>query len=295
MNAYSLSSETPHLPRHSPKLLAMFGKYARSYMARRFNAVRLLKNEYENLDIPHNDDPVILYLNHPSWWDPLTSILLATQRFPQRSHYAPMDAAMLRKYSFFERLGFFGIDPESSTGAARLIRASRAILQKPGSMLWITAEGKFTDCRPRPLNLRPGLAHIARYRTNAWIVPMALEYTFWHESTPEALIALGEPMRVSADTSQLTVEEWQNKLSFTLEALMDELADASCTRKEELFINLLQGTRGVGGVYDLWRRFKSMARGSRFDPAHMDQSQNSQALQTGNTRAAQQSSQGFPS
>ncbi len=59
-------------------------------------------------------------------------------------------------------------------------------------MLWITAEGAFTDHRARPVALRPGLAHLARQVPGAVILPLALDYTFWNESRPEALLRFGD-------------------------------------------------------------------------------------------------------
>ena len=43
----------------------------------------------------------------------------------------------------------------------------------------------------RPVRLRPGLAHLARRVPGATIVPLALEYPFWDERTPEALCRFG--------------------------------------------------------------------------------------------------------
>ena len=67
-------------------------------------------------------------------------------------------------------------------------------------MLWITAEGSFTDARTRPVRLRPGLAHLARRVPGATIVPLALEYPFWDERTPEALCRFGTPMESGGGT-----------------------------------------------------------------------------------------------
>ena len=40
------------------------------------------------------------------------------------------------------------------------------------------------------------------------------------------------------------------------------------TRDPDRFTTLLDGKTGVGGVYDVWRRTKSWARGERFDASH---------------------------
>ncbi|MEX2670689.1 MAG: lysophospholipid acyltransferase family protein [Phycisphaeraceae bacterium] len=253
------------LPRNSPRLLSLFARYVRRYVGKHFNAVRVLSGTEPELP---KDSPVVFYVNHPGWWDPLMMILLATARYPERQHYAPFDAAMLRKYAFFERLGFFGVEQETRRGAARLLRAADAIMQQPGATLWITAEGRFTDVRDRPIVLRPGLAHIARRMPHGYIVPLALEYTFWEESTPEALIAFGEPIDVAHADADRDVEVWQDLLQQRLEHVMARLAEAASSRRADAFERLIAGRQGVGGIYDLWRRLKFWSRGRRFDPSH---------------------------
>src|ERR671912_485639 len=68
---------------------------------------------------------------------------------------APLGAAMLRKYRFFSRLGFFGVD-QTPRGAAAFLRTAGAICRGPNTAVWVTAEGEFSDVRRRPLRLRPG-------------------------------------------------------------------------------------------------------------------------------------------
>ena len=140
------------------------------------------------------DRPVIIYSNHPSWWDPVLYMLLCGALFPDRAGYGPMEARALGKYGLLERMGVFGIEVDSPRGAARFLSTSLRVLSDPRSSLWITAEGAFTDHRVRPVRLRPGLAHLARRVPGVTILPLALEYTFWNESRPEALVRFGPPI-----------------------------------------------------------------------------------------------------
>ena len=54
----------------------------------------------------------------------------------------------------------FGVDLDSPRGAASFMAASRKILDRPGRVMWITAQGRFSDVRERPLGLRPGVARL---------------------------------------------------------------------------------------------------------------------------------------
>jgi len=165
----------------------------------------------------------------------------------------------------FERMGVFGVALDSPGAAARFLKTSIHVLSDPASMLWITAEGEFTDPRRRPLRLRPGIAHLARRVPGAIILPLALEYTFWDESRPEVLARFGAPVETGA---QHSVAEWTAILQDALGATMDGLAAEAMQRDPALFQTLLRGGAGVGGVYDLYRRSRARLAGRPFDPRH---------------------------
>ncbi len=250
------------LARRSEPLFRLFALYLRWYISRNFHAVRLSRTGIPR--IPANR-PLIVYSNHPSWWDPAVYILLCDMLFRGRAGFGPMDSAALGRYRVLERMGVFGVPLDDKRGAAIFLRTSLAVLARPGAMMWITAEGAFTDPRPRPVRLRPGLAHLARRVPDATILPLAIEYTFWNESSPEALLRFGEPLQ----TNMLTgAGAWTDRLEQGLTRTMDTLADESATRNPALFEPLLRGGAGVGGLYDSWRWLRSTARGRRFDPSH---------------------------
>ena len=282
-----------------------FGWYLRWYFYRKFHAVRI-----SHAGRPHGfaGRPLIIYGNHPSWWDPALYILLCTVLFPGRRGYGPMDAKALgnpdvglvtmsevadqigaicdrtaiplivdadtgfgnalnvqRTVRVFERMGVFGIALDTPRGAARFLSTSLRILSDPASILWITAEGEFADVRRRPLQLRPGIAHLARRVPGAVILPLAVEYPFWNESRPEALVRFGDPIESGP---QRTVAGWTGHLEAELTRTMDGLAAEAVQRDPRRFQTLLRGGGGVGGIYDLYRRSRAFAAGRRFDPRH---------------------------
>ena len=239
-----------------------FGWYLRWFFYRRFHAVRLSRS---GLPGAFAGRPLIIYGNHPSWWDPALYILLCVKLFPERLGYGPMDAKALGSYGIFERMGVFGIALDSPRGAAQFLSTSLRILSDPSSVLWITAEGEFADARRRPLKLRPGIAHLARRVPGAIILPLAVEYTFWNESRPEALVRFGQPIEAGRHRN---VAEWTDHLESELARSMDTLAAESIQREPSLFRTLLRGGAGVGGIYDLYRRSRALAAGRRFDPRH---------------------------
>ncbi|WP_210528755.1 lysophospholipid acyltransferase family protein [Rubellimicrobium arenae] len=229
-------------------------------MASSFRAVRLARPGLP--DLPR-DRPLVVYSNHPSWWDPAFYIVLHSRLFPGRDGYGPMEEAMLKRYGFFRRVGIFGVS-EGRSGAARFLNVSQAILSDPGRMLWVTAQGRFADPRERPLGLRPGVAHLMARMPQAVAVPLALEYPFWSEKRPEALALFGQPLEGPADAAG-----WGRRLEDALTGTCDHLAALSAARDPSAFVNLLAGTSGVGGVYGAWLRLKALRRGERHVPDHL--------------------------
>lgn len=250
-------------PEVSPLLLSLFERYVRSYLARHFHALRLAKAQRPD-PVAIRGKPLIVYFNHPSWWDPLICLRLAEQFFPDRTSYAPMDAAALRKYPFFERLGFFGVELGSARGARHFLTVSQQVLSRPDAALWIAAEGQFTDPRARPLRLRSGIGHLAARVRQAVLLPLALEYPFWEERTPEALARFGEEL--AASEAGLTATDWTTVLETRLQTALDALAAEALARDPAHFDVLLDGAAGVGGIYDAWRRLKARLRGDEALP-----------------------------
>jgi 1-acyl-sn-glycerol-3-phosphate acyltransferase len=252
------------LPPLSPLLVRLFTAYARRYLQRSFHAVRLAC-----IGMPPQvpEAPLIIYCNHPSWWDPLLCFVLAYHCFPAHTHYAPIAAEALARYRFFTRLGFFGVTPGTLRGAATLLRVGQAIMQQPRTALWMTPEGRFTDPRPRPVRLQPGLGHLASRLERGSIVPLALEYPFWEERFPEALGCFGAPVRIASGPRR-SAHAWTALLTEQLAAVQDCLATVACQRDRAAFVVLFEGRTGVGGVYDCWSALRARLHGIRFHKAH---------------------------
>ena len=247
----------------SRRLLAFFATYLHWYIGRHFHALRLANGDR----FSNATGPLIVYANHASWWDPLSFILLSRHLLPGASHYGPMDAAALKHYAIFRKLGLFPVEPGTTRGAAQFFRAARKILSTPNSVLWVTPEGRFTDMRTRPAVFRPGLAALVARTGACTLVPLAFEYTFWDERLPEILISCGEAIKV-ADGQLHTAAEWSGQLAAALAATQDELAALSKLRDPALFTTLRSGRVGIGGVYDAWKRLLALLSGRVYEGSH---------------------------
>jgi 1-acyl-sn-glycerol-3-phosphate acyltransferase len=237
-----------------PVLLAGFLGYIERALRGNFHAVRMAQGGHAPL-VSHNT-PLVVYLNHASWWDPLVMMWLGARCYPGRPQFGPIDAAQLERYGFFKYLGVFGVEKGTVSGARTFLRTSRALLTQPGAMLWLTPQGRFADVRERPVNFATGLAHLAVREPDAMFVPLAIEYGFGQERYPEVILRFGPA--ISGRSLGANSAEVQASLEVGLESIQDALAAAACNREGTLFETLLQGRGGVSVPYDLWRRFKAM-------------------------------------
>jgi 1-acyl-sn-glycerol-3-phosphate acyltransferase len=245
----------------SPLALPAFRRLGERRLARHFHTLRLSRSQRPDLTAAR-ERPLIVYLNHSSWWDPLVCLQLAGQLFPGRRHYAPLEQATIRRHRLFARLGFFAVDLESARGARRLLEQATRVVEQPEATLWVTAGGTPADPRERPLKLQPGLGHLAARARHAVLLPLALEYPFWSDPLPEALARFGEELAVE-DTG-MRAHDWTEVIAARLEAAQDALA-AEALARDAAHFEVIQGAGAAtgGGVRDAWRRFRETLRARR--------------------------------
>lgn len=255
-------STAASLPGSAKRQLAWFTHYTRWYLQRNFHGLHLLRlsalDSLEGL-------PLLVCVNHPSWWDPLLGLFLSQRFFPHRRHAAPIAAEGLAKYKFFERLGFFGINPGTRQGAFRFLQIGEAVLGRSDGAFWVTPQGAFKDVR-LPIVLQPGVGYLARHLARFAMLPVALEYSFWNERYPEAFACFGSP--VIEYGWNRTPAHWNTLFTRRLQETVDALSFRVALRDASVFEPLLAGNAGVGGVYDLWRASKAKLLGKSWQAEH---------------------------
>ncbi|MFT8244808.1 lysophospholipid acyltransferase family protein [Roseomonas sp. BN140053] len=249
-----------------PRLHHFFHRMFSRFFRRHMRAARL---PHWGVPEPGPDDaPLVVFANHPSWWDGVAFMLLGARVLPDKTLFAPMDAAALTRYRFMRRIGVFGIETETPRGAVAFLRTAGQVLAAPGHALWMNAPGRFQDVRERPVGIAPGLVRLPEIAPGARFLPLALEYPFWTERKPEMLAAFGTPI-TGAELLALDRAARAERLRDALTDTMDRLAADALSRDPERFAVLLQGREGMGGIYELWRRALAALRGQRFDARHM--------------------------
>jgi 1-acyl-sn-glycerol-3-phosphate acyltransferase len=214
--------------------------------------------------------PLVIYVNHASWWDPLVCLYLQNELFSRRNAYAPMDAVALKKYRFFAKIGFFGVEQNARAGAAEFMRKAKAVLSQPSSILWLTPQGRFADVRERPVRFKPGLGHLPQSTGRAAYVPLALEYTHWEERKPEVLARFGPIEIFGGPTHEHAIKDmdWTRHFERQLEVTQDALALEAQRRVPADFNVILRSKSGTGFIYDAWRALRSSLAGENFQREH---------------------------
>ena len=253
-------------PTASRWMMRWFTLYCRIYIRRHFHSLRIslsgMPPQAEGL-------PLVIYSNHASWWDPLVFLVLKSEFFPSRKACAPIDAEMLRRYAFFKKLGFVGVERGSIRGARDFLATMERILGSPEHLLALTPQNGFVDIRQRPVQFASGLGHIATLGQPAVFVPVATEYVFWEERLPEILVRFGESTEtVHSSQPDHDARSFTSRFERNLMAAQDALAVESQRRNAADFKTILRGGAGQGGVYDLWRHAKASLRGQSFSRDH---------------------------
>jgi 1-acyl-sn-glycerol-3-phosphate acyltransferase len=243
-------------------MLRWFVWYSRRYLRRHFHGFRVGLEDRPTIDPSR---PLVIFLNHTSWWDPLTVLLITQHFFPERRFYAPIDAAALEKYGILRRIGLFGVEQGTLRGARQFLERSTEALASPNGNLCVTPQGRFADSRERPLAFEAGLGQLAKRLPDAVFLPLAIEYPFWEERLPEVLAHFGQPADLGGIVRS---SDATGRLEAAMLTTMDKLQERAVARHESAFENILLGSVGVGGIYDLWRRTRSWLRGERFVAEH---------------------------
>ena len=246
-----------------------FHGFLRPFLKRHFHAVAIERNAWDSFSI-QDDEPLLVYGNHPSWWDPLIAHFLNRSLFPDRQFYAPIDAEALEQYGVFSKLGFYGVRLNTTSGAGAFLKQSTAILNSEKTAVWITPEGRFSDVRDHTATLMPGLAHLCTRLARGTVLPLALEYVFWEERLPVCLAKFGDPMKI-AENHSLSKARWREDLTYALRQAQLELGALAMARSAEPFDDLIRGRAGAGFFYDSFRRLRSWTVGSKFRASHGEQ------------------------
>lgn len=201
--------------------------------------------------IPHAG-PLIVYMNHPSWWDGYMAFVL--NRVVLRSRFqgfAMMEEAQLRRYRFFSWSGAFSVHRQDARSAMRSVAyIGRVLAERRARCLYVFPQGEITPNDRRPLEIFGGVAHVVRRCGGATLWPIALRYEFGGEQRPEAFLRAGAPHYAppTANSHELTAD-----ISARLTAACDALRQEYISGDLGGYRTLLRGRTGTNRAFDAAR------------------------------------------
>lgn len=162
-----------------------FARDARARVERSFSAIRV--RGLDRLRSALDEGPVLVVSNHTAWWDPLLLVHLCHNALAA-DVYAMMEAKNLERLPFFGKVGAFGVDTEDPADGAAGVRYAAKLLDRPGRLVWIFAQGREVPVTARPLGFKGGAGLVARVAKRAAVVTAAIRYE--HGARPEPEIWL---------------------------------------------------------------------------------------------------------
>ncbi len=254
------------VPQYSATLRRYFLQYTRYMLGRSFHAVSI-RNERPS-PITTARLPLLIAINHSSWWDLLVAGWLDSYLFGRES-YGVMDATQLERYALFKRMGVIGVDRSSISGAQRFLTTCRELLVDSDRTLWITPQGEICSSYRRPIRFQPGLAHIATAIQSFQYCHAAFHYEFGDERLPEVFVQFSQPCAVEIQSLR-TAKQWLRSMEKALEDDLNELQSAVQFQRSEEFTTLISGGGGTVALYDLYRKAQARIAGRPFYSLHGD-------------------------
>lgn len=264
--------------RYNPRFTRVFAWWVRKMMRKDFFAVRLARENAGLLaSLEGHPGPVIVALNHASWWDPLVSLVLHARFTPGRLPTGPVEAEQFKRFGFMAKLGLFGIDPHDPRSAPLLVDHCLGLFrEQPLTSLWVTPQAQFVDPR-RKVQIRPGVSMVASAceGLNPRALSVAIEYVMWVDRKPELLLRFEEVVPPSGGASAKGTDlaeprseargsttAWHRAFTKAMRANQAALAELSMARDPAAFEVILGGDEGrINPLYDLWQRLRKRGGG----------------------------------
>jgi hypothetical protein len=189
-------------------LFRMARSYVRWRIRRGFDGLYLAGEDHARDAL--GAGPVVVAVNHVSWWDALVIIALDA-RIGGRGRCL-MDAQNLARMPFFGWLGAVPLDRSSPRASLRDLAASIGHLDGAGRSLWIFPQGELRPPRLRPFAIQGGVAWLVR-RAGVPVVPLTLDYFYREAPSPTIAACYGAPIAKGQDIVGEIERSWDAGLA----------------------------------------------------------------------------------
>ena len=211
----------------------IFAVYNRNLIERRFNSLKVSGLNFlreKNVDVP-----LIIFINHSSWWDGLVAFEIFHRT--GLDAYVMMEEKQLKKLYLFRRLGAFSVVREKPRKAVESINYAVKLIKNSSRALWIFPQGEILPNDLRPLNFYNGLARIIEKTGRVWVLPMAMRFEFLGEFKPEIFVKIGSPELIETDVefdSKKITRSSADRLTDLLDELKTDVINKNFSQFEQI-------------------------------------------------------------
>lgn len=202
----------------------IFAVYNRNLFRRRFESFQVSGLKF--LPRTSREFPLIIYVNHSSWWDGLAAFQIS--KTASLDSFIMMEEKHLKKLFLFRRLGAFSVVRENRFEAAQSINyAVNLLREKTSRTLWIFPQGEILPNDIRPLKFFGGLSKIIQKLDFCFVLSIAIRYEFAGKYKPEAFLKIDKPIF------------FDNDKKFSRKAITKTLEENLTRTLDELKINIV--------------------------------------------------------
>lgn len=178
---------TSRTPESSHTAFRFFDAVFDPWMARRLHDVRIRVQ-----DPPAKTGPVLLCLNHVSWWDGFLARKLARRLRPGAPLFTVMLEREIRPRPWLRKLGTIGLEPGSTASLKSVLRQLADVGKRhDDAIVSFFPQGKIWPSTRRPLGFERGI-HAANKALGAGVIlPVGLHLEPGRHPGPTAYVSSG--------------------------------------------------------------------------------------------------------
>lgn len=193
---------TSKTPESSHTAFKLFDAVFDPWMGRRLHDIRIHVSAP-----PPESGPVLLCLNHVSWWDGFLARRLARTLRPGAPLFTVMLEREIRPRPWLRRLGAIGLEPGSAASLKSVLRQLADVGKRhPDAVVSFFPQGKIWPSSRRPLGFKRGIEAAYKALGAQALLPVGIHLEPGRHPSPTAYVLAGAPVQLDQATSVADLE-----------------------------------------------------------------------------------------
>lgn len=208
----------------------IFSVYNTNLLKRRFHSFNV--KGLENISKRQTSLPLIIYVNHSSWWDGLAAFQIS-QRVKLDS-FVMMEEKQLKRFFLFRKLGAFSVVRENPRSALRSLNYAADLLKDTNRALWIFPQGGILPNDLRPLGFYNGISKIIEKLGRCSTVSLAFRYEFLNEFKPQIFVNIKSTEEFECESATNLTNHFEQKTVKNLDEMKNDLLNRQFDEYERI-------------------------------------------------------------